>query len=80
MNFLTAIVGHIGGTVLLLGRALKYAGSHPRQHRRFIEHCDHVAEPRIAVGLVTDLDDDTHRPARPQRHEHPRARCHCAVR
>lgn len=39
MTFLNAILGHIGGTVLLLLRSLKYVGTLPGQSRRVIEQC-----------------------------------------
>jgi len=39
MNYLTAILGHIGGTLLLLGRTVKYLPTLPRQFPRFIEQC-----------------------------------------
>lgn len=39
MNYLKTLLGHIGGTVLLLGRSLKYAGTLPGQSRRVIEQC-----------------------------------------
>lgn len=39
MTFLNAILGHIGGTVLLLVRSLKYVGTLPGQSRRVIEQC-----------------------------------------
>jgi phospholipid/cholesterol/gamma-HCH transport system permease protein len=39
MNYLQTLLGHIGGTVLLLVRSLKYTGTLPGQFRRVIEHC-----------------------------------------
>ncbi len=39
MTFLNAILGHIGGTVLLLARSLKYVGTLPGQSRRVVEQC-----------------------------------------
>src|SRR6187431_488906 len=39
MTYLKAIVGHIGGTVLLLVQSLKYVHTLPRQFSRFIEQC-----------------------------------------
>lgn len=39
MNYLNTLLGHIGGTVILLGRSLKHAGTLPAQWRRVIEHC-----------------------------------------
>ena len=50
MNHLTAIVGHIGGTVLLLVRTLKFIGTLPRQWARFIEILDRP--PRENPGLA----------------------------
>ena len=39
MTYLKTILGHIGGTVLLLVQALKYVHTLPRQFGRFIEQC-----------------------------------------
>ena len=39
MTYLKAILGHIGGTVLLLVQSLKHLHTLPRQFGRFIEHC-----------------------------------------
>src|SRR6478752_2100314 len=39
MTYLKTILGHIGGTVLLLVQSLKYAHTLPRQFNRFIEQC-----------------------------------------
>src|SRR6186997_584445 len=39
MTYLKAIIGHIGGTVLLLVQSLKYVHTLPRQFGRFIEQC-----------------------------------------
>lgn len=39
MNYVKAILGHIGGTVLLLLQSLKHLGTLPGQFRRVIEQC-----------------------------------------
>jgi phospholipid/cholesterol/gamma-HCH transport system permease protein len=39
MTYLKAILGHIGGTVLLLVQSLKHVHTLPRQFNRFIEQC-----------------------------------------
>jgi phospholipid/cholesterol/gamma-HCH transport system permease protein len=39
MNYLKAVLGHIGGTVLLLVQSLRYVHTLPRQFGRFIEQC-----------------------------------------
>src|SRR6187402_395567 len=39
MTYLKAIIGHIGGTVLLLFQSLKHLHTLPRQFGRFIEQC-----------------------------------------
>ena len=39
MKYLTNVFAHIGGTLLLMGRALQYAPTLSRQFPRFIEQC-----------------------------------------
>jgi len=46
MNQLKLVVGHIGGTLLLLARSLKYLPTLPRQIPRFMEQC-------YAIGYTT---------------------------
>ncbi|HEY8995799.1 MAG TPA: ABC transporter permease [Lacunisphaera sp.] len=52
MNFLTVIIGHIGGTVLLLMRSLRFAGTLPRQHRRFIEQCYVIGYTSLPIVTI----------------------------
>jgi len=52
MNYLNAILGHIGGNVLLLGRALKYVGTLPRQHARFIEQCYLIGYTTLPIVTI----------------------------
>lgn len=52
MNYLNAILGHIGGTVLLLVRSLKYTGTLPRQHRRFIDQCYLIGYTTLPIVTI----------------------------
>lgn len=52
MNYLTAIVSHIGGTVLLLLRSLKYAGSLPRQFPRFVDQCYVIGYTSLPIVTI----------------------------
>jgi phospholipid/cholesterol/gamma-HCH transport system permease protein len=52
MNYLNAIFGHIGGTVLLLVRSLKYTSTLPRQHRRFIEQCYLIGYTTLPIVTI----------------------------
>ena len=52
MNHLTAIVGHIGGTILLLGRTLKFIGTLPRQWARFIEQCYLIGYTSLPIVTI----------------------------
>ena len=52
MNHLSAIFGHIGGTLLLLGRTLKHAGSLPRQFPRFIEQCYLIGYTSLPIVTI----------------------------
>ena len=52
MNFLTAIVGHIGGTLLLLVRTLKYLPTLPRQRARFIEQCYLIGYTSLPIVTI----------------------------
>lgn len=52
MNYLNAILGHIGGTVLLLVRSLKYTNTLPRQRRRFIEQCYLIGYTTLPIVTI----------------------------
>jgi len=52
MNHLTAIVGHIGGTVLLMVRTLKFIGTLPRQWARFIEQCYLIGYTSLPIVTI----------------------------
>ena len=52
MNYLTTIVGHIGGTLLLLVRSLKYFGTLPRQFARFIEQCYLIGYTTLPIVTI----------------------------
>ena len=52
MNYLTAILSHIGGTVLLLLRSLKYAGTLPRQFPRFIDQCYLIGYTSLPIVTI----------------------------
>ncbi|MFZ5494350.1 MAG: MlaE family ABC transporter permease [Verrucomicrobiota bacterium] len=52
MTYLNVVLGHIGGTVLLLVRALKYTPTLPRQHRRFIEQCYLIGYTTLPIVTI----------------------------
>ena len=52
MNYLNAILGHIGGTVLLLVRSLKFIGTLPRQWARFIEQCYLIGYTTLPIVAI----------------------------
>jgi phospholipid/cholesterol/gamma-HCH transport system permease protein len=52
MNYLTAIISHIGGAVLLLLRSLKFAGSLPRQFPRFIDQCYVIGYTSLPIVTI----------------------------
>jgi phospholipid/cholesterol/gamma-HCH transport system permease protein len=52
MNYLNVLFGHIGGTVLLLVRSLKYTSTLPRQHRRFIEQCYLIGYTTLPIVTI----------------------------
>jgi len=52
MNYLNAVLGHIGGTLLLLVRSLKYAGTLPRQFHRFIEQCYLIGYTSLPIVTI----------------------------
>jgi len=52
MNYLTAIISHIGGTVLLLMRSLKYVGALPRQFNRFIDQCYVIGYTSLPIVTI----------------------------
>jgi len=52
MTYLTAIIGHIGGTVLLLVRSLQYLGTLPRQRQRFVEQCYLIGYTSLPIVTI----------------------------
>ncbi len=52
MNYLQAILGHIGGNVLLLVNSLKYAGTLPRQRARFVEQCYLIGYTTLPIVTI----------------------------
>ncbi|MEJ1974213.1 MAG: ABC transporter permease [Lacunisphaera sp.] len=52
MTYLNAILGHIGGTVLLLVRSLKYVPTLPRQRARFIEQCYVIGYTTLPIVTI----------------------------
>jgi phospholipid/cholesterol/gamma-HCH transport system permease protein len=52
MKFLTAVIGHFGGTLLLLVRSLKYTGTLPRQFPRFIEQCYIIGYTTLPIVTI----------------------------
>jgi phospholipid/cholesterol/gamma-HCH transport system permease protein len=52
MKYLTLIIGHIGGTLLLLVRTLKYTGTLPRQFPRFIEQCYLIGYSTLPIVTI----------------------------
>jgi len=52
MNYLKGILGHIGGNVLLLVQSLKYVGTLPRQHARFIEQCYLIGYTTLPIVTI----------------------------
>ncbi len=52
MNHLSEILSHIGGTLLLLGRSLKYIGTLPRQFHRFIEQCYLIGYTTLPIVTI----------------------------
>ncbi len=52
MTYLNAILGHIGGTVLLLVRSMKYVPTLPRQRARFIEQCYVIGYTTLPIVTI----------------------------
>ena len=52
MNYLSNLFGHIGGTLLLLVRSTKYAGTLPRQFPRFIEQCYLIGYTSLPIVTI----------------------------
>jgi phospholipid/cholesterol/gamma-HCH transport system permease protein len=52
MSHLNAILGHIGGTVLLFGRACRHVGTLPRQRHRFIEQCYLIGYTTLPIVTI----------------------------
>ena len=52
MNYLTAVIGHIGGALLLLIRSLRYTSTLPRQFPRFIEQCYLIGYTTLPIVTI----------------------------
>jgi phospholipid/cholesterol/gamma-HCH transport system permease protein len=52
MNYPTKIFEHIGGTLLLLNRTLKYVPTLPRQFPRFIEQCYLIGYTTLPIVTI----------------------------
>src|SRR6267154_803832 len=52
MNYLTTIISHIGGTLLLLVRSLKYLPTLPRQFARFAEQCYLIGYTSLPIVTI----------------------------
>jgi len=52
MTYLTNVLGHIGGTLLLLVRSLKFIGTLPRQWTRFIEQCYLIGYTSLPIVTI----------------------------
>ncbi len=52
MKHLTNIVGHIGGTLLMLGQTLQHVGSLRRQRARFIEQCYLIGYSSLPIVTI----------------------------
>lgn len=52
MRQLKLVLGHVGGTLLLLVRALKYTPTLPRQSRRFIEQCFVIGYTSLPIVTI----------------------------
>lgn len=52
MNYLTAILGHFGGTLLLFVRSVKFIGTLPRQFPRFIEQCYLIGYTTLPIVTI----------------------------
>ena len=52
MNQLQLVLGHIGGTVLLLTRTLRFVPTLPRQFTRFIEQCFLIGYTSLPIVTI----------------------------
>ena len=52
MKYLSSVLGHIGGTFLLLVRSLKYVGTLPHQFPRFIEQCYLIGYTTLPIVTI----------------------------
>jgi phospholipid/cholesterol/gamma-HCH transport system permease protein len=52
MNYLNNLLGHIGGTLLLLVRSAKYGGSLSRQLPRFVEQCYLIGYTSLPIVTI----------------------------
>jgi len=52
MKYLTAIISHIGGTMLLLMQVLKFVGTLPRQFPRFVDQCYVIGYTTLPIVTI----------------------------
>ncbi len=52
MKYLSIVLGHIGGTLLLLVRSLKFIGTLPRQFPRFIDQCYVIGYTTLPIVTI----------------------------
>ncbi len=52
MKQLNIVLGHVGGTVLLLVRTLRFTGTLPRQFGRFIEQCYLIGYTSLPIVTI----------------------------
>lgn len=52
MKYLTLVLDHIGGTVLMMLRALRYTPTLPRQFPRFVEQCYLVGYTTLPIVTI----------------------------
>jgi phospholipid/cholesterol/gamma-HCH transport system permease protein len=52
MKYLSLVLGHIGGTLLLMVRALKFTPTLPRQFPRFVEQCYLVGYTTLPIVTI----------------------------
>ena len=52
MKYLSSVLGHIGGTFLLLVRSMKYVGTLPHQFPRFIEQCYLIGYTTLPIVTI----------------------------
>ena len=52
MNQIKIVLGHVGGTMLLLARTLRHVNTLPRQFGRFIEHCYLIGYTSLPIVTI----------------------------